>query len=70
MVSVDSLIGSRLRQLRERLGVSVEYFAESVGIGVVDLLEYEAGKLRIPAELVVQICTRHAVTVESLLGGI
>lgn len=64
----EKTITTRLRELRERLGVNQETIAEACDISRVALTRYENGQ-RVPrAEIAARLADFYGVTVDYLLG--
>lgn len=61
-------VASRLRQLRESVGLSQKDFAVSIGIKPTTYNGYETGKHKPKSDILVIIADKYNVTVDYLLG--
>jgi transcriptional regulator with XRE-family HTH domain len=52
---IDSLVGAKIRGLRESQGLSIEDIAEQLGCGTVRVRAYEAGFARVQARDLMKI---------------
>ena len=66
-VAQDRAIGSRLREMRKRLGLTQQEFAERLGLGRLSVARYEAG--RVPRiNILKEIARAGGVSVASLIS--
>jgi len=63
------LIASRIKELREISGISVESFALELGVEKELLLNYESGKTDIPVGFLYKVAHRFNMELSSLLSG-
>lgn len=63
-----SQIGLRLRELRERTGLSQKQFAENINMKQTTYNGYETGKHVPKSEILVLLAERYGVSVDYLLG--
>lgn len=66
----DRTIGGRLRQLRERRGVTQEEVSELLGVTFQQFGKYERGINRIPLSRVLALCAILRMDVSTLVKGI
>lgn len=64
----EKLIGKRLRELRQRRGLSQTEIAEKLGINQTLVSQYERGKLRLHGALVAAFAKALRVTSDEILG--
>lgn len=65
---MSSLIGKRIKYLREKIGITQTQLAKLVGIGKSTLSEYESGKANPTAEVIKKIANSLNVSADYLLG--
>ncbi|PCJ96134.1 MAG: hypothetical protein COA52_02070 [Hyphomicrobiales bacterium] len=67
---IDMMMGKRLSVIRERQGVSQDTLANSIGISVQEIQEYEKGSNRMSASLVCQLATILDVCISSFFENL
>lgn len=60
-------LGNKIKEIRLKLGISIEYFSETTNISVEDLLEIELGLKSITLEDLIDISNSLNVNPSSLL---
>lgn len=64
----DSTIGRRLAQLRKKQGITQKELAEKLGTQQTIISDYETGRLRIHAEMLVQLAEALKASADEILG--
>ena len=67
---VDTAVGSRIRELRVRHGISQEELGRLIGVSFQQVQKYEKGLNRLGASRLVQICEALCVPIASVFDGI
>ena len=60
-------LGNKIKELRLKAGISIEYFSETTNISVEDLLEIESGLKSITLEDLIDISNSLKINPSSLL---
>jgi len=60
-------LGNKIKEIRLKLGISIEYFSETTNIPVEDLLEIESGLKSITLEDLIDISNSLKINPSSLL---
>ncbi|HHV61694.1 MAG TPA: helix-turn-helix transcriptional regulator [Firmicutes bacterium] len=68
MMGLIESIGSRLREARERTGLTQEAAAASVGINRVQLSQYENGRREIDISTLARLAALYGYTIDFFLG--
>lgn len=64
----QNTIGTRIAHLRKERGLTQVQLAERIGIGQTLITDYERGKLRLHAEMVIRFAMALEVSTDDLLG--
>jgi len=64
-----SLIGSRIRERRLKMGITQEILAEKVGISIVYLSKIENGRVYPTLEMISNICTELDLDIAQVISG-
>lgn len=63
-----TLFYSRLREIREEVGMTQTEFAKSLGVALSTYSTYENGHQLPKSDLIIEVCRRYAVSADWLLG--
>jgi transcriptional regulator with XRE-family HTH domain len=66
MLTLDQLVGRNIRRLRSSAGLSVDSFAEEIGITADELALIEDGHVRATPAVVARCAEKLAVSIEAL----
>lgn len=66
--SIDT-IGSRIRTLRKKLGLTGAELGEIIGVGKQAISSYENGRVKVPIESMIKIATLGAISLDWLITG-
>ena len=69
IAAIDRLVGERVRELRARRGMSRAELARVVGASVSRMRDHEGGRLRLCAELLLQVADALRVDVRAFFAG-
>lgn len=67
MIPIEKTIGQRIARLRERAGLTQADLAEEAGVQPETISRYEAGKLSVPLERLVQIADAFGLRLQDLV---
>lgn len=67
--NVDEYVGQKLRDFRERSGLTLIDCAEIVGVSHQQIHKYEAGQTKIPTSMLYKFCKLFSVTPNSFFEG-
>ncbi len=67
--SVDEYVGQKLRDFRERVGLTLMDCAEKVGVSHQQIHKYESGQTKIPTGMLYKFCKIFSVTPNSFFEG-
>lgn len=65
---VISLISNRIQKIREKAGLTLDEFAETIDIGRTTLYNYESEKNPIPSDVLIRISLKYKVSTDYILG--
>ncbi len=68
--AVDRRIGQNIRNIRESILMSVADLCSKLGVPDEDLLSWEAGAMRVPAELFIPCAQSLGVSAQALVVGV
>lgn len=66
---MDSSIGDRIRAARKKAGMTQQTFAESLGVTQSVIAKYEAGSVRVTAEVMEKIASVTGTSLNVLYGN-
>lgn len=64
----NGLVGSRLKEVREKRKITQEDFADRIGVNFTQIWRWESGKNDPSGEMLVRMARHLSVTVDYLLG--
>ncbi len=67
--NVDEFVGQKLRDFRERIGLTLIECAEKVGVSHQQIHKYEGGQTKIPTSMLYKFCKLFSVTPNSFFEG-
>ncbi len=60
----ERTIAARLKNLRTRVGIEQDDFAEALGVETAELVSYEEGEVEVPASVIALVCALSGVSFE------
>ena len=69
MLEEIKVIAERIKGLREISGISPETVAKDLGLSTEQYLEYESGKVDIPAGFLIKVAQKNSMELSALLSG-